>query len=80
MLHRRPHGLDALALHQNLAGLEHISGINLKQPRRMQHDRRAHWLLRDGRDHKTSGKPRARTTQAQSIATGTKKISWVLHD
>jgi hypothetical protein len=48
MLHSRSHGLDALALHQNLAGLEHVSGIDLKQARGVQDDGRGGWLLRIG--------------------------------
>jgi hypothetical protein len=52
MLHRRSLGLDALALDENLAGLEHDSGIDLKQPRGVQddgRDRRVHGLLRESR-------------------------------
>jgi hypothetical protein len=41
MVDRRAHRLDALALNQNLAGLENVSGIDLEQPRRMQHDGRS---------------------------------------
>ena len=48
MIDRRSHRLDALALDQNLAGLEHVSGIDLKQPRRVQHDGRRGRLLRSG--------------------------------
>jgi hypothetical protein len=40
------HGADALALDQNLAGLEQRSGVYLEQPRRMEHDGRAGRLLR----------------------------------
>ena len=52
MLHRRSHGLNPLALDQNLAGPQHVSGIYFKQPRRVEHDGRvgrlAHGLLRWG--------------------------------
>ena len=37
---RNAHGLDALAYDENFAGLEDVAGIDLKQPRRVEDDRR----------------------------------------
>jgi hypothetical protein len=48
MFDRNAHCFDPFPLDQNLAGLEDLSGIDLKQPRRMQHNGRAGRLLGKG--------------------------------
>ena len=80
MIHRRSHSLDALALNENFAGLEHVAGIDLKQPRRMQHDRRGGWPLRNRRNHNTGAKQRASTMHTQLVAAIARGISSLQHD
>ena len=45
MVDRCAYGLDALAFDENLAGLEHVAGIDLKQPRGVEDDGRGCRLL-----------------------------------
>jgi hypothetical protein len=50
---RFAYSANALALHEDLTRLEHVSGIDFKQPRGMQHDRRGfRWLRRNEFDRR----------------------------
>ena len=56
MFDRNTHCFDAFALDQNLAGLKDVSGIDFKQPRRVQHDGCARRLLGTGANGRDSKK------------------------
>jgi hypothetical protein len=53
MLDRRADGEDALALDENLTGLEEGSSIDLKQTRGVEHDGRGGGLLGGGSNYKS---------------------------
>jgi hypothetical protein len=62
MIYRNANSLDPLALDQNLAGPKNVSRIHFEQPRCVQHDGRARWLLRVRDGPRTD---QARTTAAK---------------
>jgi hypothetical protein len=66
MVYRRAHCANAIAFHQNFAGLEQGSGFHLEQPRGVEDDGRGGWLLCRGRSRHKS-QTRAKENEEEAL-------------